>query len=53
MGQKFKKKSENYRTVPKRPYSKSLYIEPNYTLVLYIEPNYTLSFYIEPNYTLC
>ena len=34
------------------PYSRSLYIEPNYTLSLYIEPNYTLSFYIEPNYTL-
>ena len=46
------KKSENCRTVPKIPYSISLYIEPNYTLSLYIEPNYTLSLYIEPNYAL-
>ena len=36
-------KSENCRTVPKKHFSKSLYIEPNYTLSLYIEPNYTLS----------
>ena len=36
----------------KKPYSKSLYIEPNYALSLYIEPNYTLSLNIEPNYTL-
>ena len=43
VGQKFKKKSETCRTVPKIPYSISLYIEPNYTLSLYIEPNYTLS----------
>ena len=48
LGQKF----ENFRTVPKIPYSISLYIEPNYTLSLYIEPNYTLSLNIEPNYTL-
>ena len=44
--QKFEKKSQsaqNCRTVPKIPYSTSLYIEPNYTLSLYIEPNYTLS----------
>ena len=46
-----KKKSENCRTVPKIPYSVSLYIEPNYTLSLYIEPNYTQSLYIEANYT--
>ena len=52
-GQKvWQKKSENCRTVPKIPYSISLYIEPNYTLSLYIEPNYTLSLYIEPHYTL-
>ena len=51
----FSKKShsgENCRTVPKKPYSISLYIEPNYTLSLYIEPNYTLFLNIEPNYTL-
>ena len=35
--------AQNCRTVPKIPYSISLYIEPNYTLSLYIEPNYTLS----------
>ena len=43
---KIEKKSQsaqNCRTVPKIPYSISLYIEPNYTLSLYIEPNYTLS----------
>ena len=40
---KIRKKSENCRTVPKISHSKSLYIEPNYTLSLYIEPNYTLS----------
>ena len=45
--QKFEKKSENCRTVPKVPYSICLYIEPNYTVSLYIEPNYTLSLYIE------
>ena len=42
-GPKIRKKSENCRTVPKKPYFISLYIEPNYTLFLYIEPNYTLS----------
>ena len=53
VGQTVGKKSEkNCSTVPKIPYSISLYIEPNYTLSLYIEPNYTLSFYIEPNCTL-
>ena len=51
-GTKTRKKSENCRTVPKTPYSISLYIEPKYTLALYIEPNYTLSLYNEPNYTL-
>ena len=39
--------TKNCRTVPKIPQSKSLNIEPNYTLSLYIEPNYTLSLYIE------
>ena len=43
VGQKLEKKSENCRTVPRIPYSMSLYNEPNYTLSLYIEPNYTLS----------
>ena len=42
VAQKFEKKSEKCRAVPKIPYSKSLYIEPNYTLSSYIEPNYTL-----------
>ena len=49
---KNQKNNENCRTVPKIPYSISLYIEPNYTLSLYIEPNYSLSLHIEPNYTL-
>ena len=47
-----KTRKKNCRTVPKTPWSISLYIEPNYTVSLYIEPNYTLSLYIEPNYTL-
>ena len=50
--QKCEKKTKNCRTVPKIPYSISLYIEPNYILSLYIEPNYTLFLNIEPNYTL-
>ena len=32
VGQKLEKKSENCRTLPKIPYSISLYTEPNYTL---------------------
>ena len=52
VGQKFEKKSENCRTVPRIPYSISLFIESNYTLSLYIEPKYYLSLYIKPNYTL-
>ena len=54
-GPKIRKKTQNAqncRTVPKIPYSISLYVEPNYTLSLCIEPNYTLSLNIEPNYTL-
>ena len=44
--------AQHCHTVPKKPYSTSLYIELSYTLSLYIEPNYALSSYLEPNYTL-